>query len=208
MIVVRDRQDQRLELKEAIRETCVVISLDEVPAGSGGDWTVPEALASSHEKRRREWLAGRRALRLAFETLGLSIDPATVVFDGHQKIAALPDYRFSISHTAAGAGCWLIHDPSDQLRIGFDLELKSRELSPALTQRFAQPADRIQGLRAWCAKEAVYKCLSASTQKGLALATIALGATEFHIEGTALSGTYEVLEDRPDFIFAFASRKA
>ena len=137
-------------------------------------------MSDLHPNRRKEWVNGRVALTAAFQKLGISITPEDE-FIGFQKIARLPEYVFSISHTPGFAGAIVLkgeHSP------GLDIEKRDREVSEKIRERFSHPEDgKFHPLLLWSAKEAAYKTLPKEIQEKVWLQGIRVQDSSFSGEG-------------------------
>jgi 4'-phosphopantetheinyl transferase EntD len=121
-----------------------------------------------HEGRRATWIAGRLALRDALEAAGLAAPDGILATD--RGAPRLPvDVVGSISHKRALAVAMVMPATSPALTIGIDLE-EVRPLRVDVADRVLTEAERTelpplgpardaQVLRAFCAKEAIYKAL-------------------------------------------------
>jgi 4'-phosphopantetheinyl transferase EntD len=121
-----------------------------------------------HEGRRAAWIAGRLALRDALEAADLLAPNAILATDRGAPLFP-PDIVGSISHKTALAIALVAPATSPAVTIGIDLE-EVRPLRVDLAERVLTaeereglpppgPARDAHVLRAFCAKEAIYKAL-------------------------------------------------
>jgi 4'-phosphopantetheinyl transferase EntD len=161
-----------------------IISESELSDQSKLAWgsVLPKALLDAHDKRKREWIASRCALQLAFIQVGIVLEPIKLTWNGMQQIAGLEDWRFSISHSKEWSLIWLVKS-SEAATIGADLELKDRKISLAVKKRISLKQDiAMEAIHLWSAKEASYKALPPDLQKELWLGQIFIGKKKFSIE--------------------------
>jgi 4'-phosphopantetheinyl transferase EntD len=135
----------------------------EARAASAGIRIDPDNLVRG---RRLEYLAGRLAARVALQSLGAE-DP---VIGSHNGAPVWPEgYCGSISHSA-GLAVAVAARSRDWRALGIDIEARFPAHRERILQK-AMRADEFRGAqastdpwvwtRAWAAKEAAFKCLSA-----------------------------------------------
>jgi phosphopantetheinyl transferase len=180
------------------------------------------------EKRRRDWLAGRRAAKVALARLlgdepsrELEVLPAEsgapVV---HGRTGPLPGIGVSLvhSHDLAGALAWR----GDRVGPGLDLEhveplheallalaLNASEL--AYVDRGAEPLRTVRALRLWTAKEAVLKSQAVGLRRPLRsvrvepVAALLQWAAEAVEPATGVVSAFEVVtEPHGNYVVAVA----
>lgn len=130
-------------------------------------------LSYAHPNRKREWVLARMALKLAFEEFKLDFT-SKHEFIGHHHLKGLPGFSFSLSHTLERGGVWLVPGLDENERLGFDIELKKRTLTPSVLERFSHPLDKtnLSPLELWTVKEAAFKSLPKETQENIWLNSI------------------------------------
>jgi phosphopantetheinyl transferase (holo-ACP synthase) len=129
---------------------------------------------------------------LLFETMDLP-SPRGKPFVGHQKILGLPQWMFSLSHTKEYAGAWMAPQQVG-LGVGFDIELKSREVTEEIFKRFHHPDDINMNLtNHWAVKEAAYKSLPQDIQEKIWLNSIKVKRGSFEVSGQAVRGEWKIL---------------
>ena len=161
-----------------------IISESELSDQSKLAWSgvLPKSLLDAHDKRKREWIASRCALQLAFKQVGIVLEPTKLSWNGMQQIAGLEDWRFSISHSKEWSLIWLVKS-NEAATIGADLELKDRKISVAVKKRISLKQDiSMDAIHLWSAKEASYKALPVDLQKELWLGQIFIGKEKFSID--------------------------
>lgn len=114
-------------------------------------------------KRQQEFLSGRSAAHRALGALGFPFLP---IGKGPRGEPLWPPGAIaSLAHDAKGAACLAARRPTKLLALGLDFEPTDRQISPAaletvfsLEERALLP-DRQKQVAAFCAKEALFKCL-------------------------------------------------
>lgn len=163
-------------------------------------------LPGVHPGRLVEWSQARCALEVLFDSLELPT-PRGKSFIGHQKILGIPDWFFSLSHTKEYAGAWAIPQKL-ALGMGFDIELKTREISEEIFKRMHHPDDFNMGLVShWAVKEAVYKSLPVEIQEKVWLNSIKVKRGTFEIRGFPVRGEWKIFP-HDKLIVACAARLA
>ena len=191
------------------------------PAKSGVDpslWLAPEEAiemeALRGEKRRREWLAARVALKGLLLADGVVSAPATAIVrkdaaGAPRLVVYEPDTgRYEVrACSLSHSGAWVLcaYAPSRGGRVGVDVERRSWRL-PYLRRKYANKADKLldprdstaAGTVTWSLKEALSKLLGTGMGCGfpkLVCEETAPGVCRMaDPDGTAHRGRYEWLD--------------
>lgn len=124
----------------------------------GSEWLDEEYAETQHPQKKREWLAGRVAIRSVVEQAGLVF--AGLYKDEHGK-PFLNQYATPISMTHSADYVAAVWHPRDS--VGIDLERRHEKLirvAPkflSLEERHSVGDDLTLLCTYWCAKEALYK---------------------------------------------------
>lgn len=165
-------------------------------------------------KRRREWTASRKALKMLAVERGAIGEPrdGLIESDGESRphlrdLTTGRSWCVSLSHSRGFAAAAIDHQP-----IGVDVE-RVRPLSTSAAHLFLTEAEgyAIQQatiedalLHSWCAKEAAWKAISAmhETLRSVPLRLIDRGDQGLKFEGPTL--TIETRRISPDLVAALA----
>ena len=153
---------------------------------------LPPKIATAHPSRQRDWLTSRQALKNLFEMQGENISVEQLAHGLQQSLTAFPEFKYSLSHSEAGALVWLV-PKNAKLNVGVDLESENREIQEGLDQRIRTEQDdkKLKTLELWSLKEAIYKSLLPSQQMGLAFSEIYVLENEFFIPLLSVKGSLQ-----------------
>ncbi len=112
-----------------------------------------------HEKRKNGFMLSREALQICLEELGQKPSIRDLTLLNFSTLKNHPEMTISLSHNPL-YGAALVADRKIYRSVGIDIELKNRNVGPAIKAKISHPKDfPLPGLQFWCAKEATYKAL-------------------------------------------------
>jgi 4'-phosphopantetheinyl transferase EntD len=150
-----------------------------------------------HENRKIEWALSRSALSMMLGKLGYFFSPGELVFKGYHQLENLPLLRYSLSHSKNFAAVMVGHGHRVST-LGIDVEMKHRQIAPAIVQKLAHPEDvALTPLETWALKEAAFKALPEMAQEGIWLNSICLQEKQqFRLDKSPFKGKWALSEER------------